>query len=347
MNVSSRLGDVCEFKYGKGLPQSERRPGSVAVYGSNGQVGSHDNAVTDGRTIIIGRKGSIGEVNFSDAPCWPIDTTYFVDRSCTKVDLRWLYHALGMLGLTKLNKGAAVPGLNRDDAYERRLWVPPTEREQQRIAAVLDKADAIRLKRRQALADIDALLRATSYKCSEIRGRIQKASKRRLSRTCANKSWTAYTPLRVIRKPLRRILQFAPQTFRIRFLDFSTTKYVEKEEYEERNIRHRPVVGDIIYSREGERLGIAAIVPQGLNVCLGQRTMLFSVNRKRATPEYVWRWLNSKSTYELATASIGGATSLTSTSVIFAYFKYWNPPFMPKSNSAECALKLSANESRY
>lgn len=46
------------------------------------------------------------------------------------------------------------------DVAELEIPLPPPD-EQRRIALILDKADAIRRKRRQALAEIDALLRAT------------------------------------------------------------------------------------------------------------------------------------------------------------------------------------------
>lgn len=150
------LGQICDFKYGKSLPASEREPGAIGVYGSNGLVGTHSSAVTNGPTIVIGRKGSFGEVTYSEGSCWPIDTTYYVDSSSTSADLRWLYYRLGCLGLKELNRAAAVPGLNREDAYRRRLLLPPIG-EQQRIAKILDQADALLVKRMQAIPLLDEL----------------------------------------------------------------------------------------------------------------------------------------------------------------------------------------------
>ncbi|MGA2491569.1 MAG: restriction endonuclease subunit S [Roseiarcus sp.] len=153
------LGTVCEFRYGKSLPEARRREGNYRVFGSNGSVGYHDEPLTNAPTIIVGRKGSIGEINFSEQPCWPIDTTYYIDQSATKHNIRWLFYALKSLRLTELNKATGVPGLNRNDAYERMLIVPNL-RDQARIAAILDKADAIRRKREQALALADDFLRS-------------------------------------------------------------------------------------------------------------------------------------------------------------------------------------------
>lgn len=153
---SVTLGDICELKYGKSLSAANRVVGKVEVYGSNGVVGTHKSAITEGPTIVIGRKGSFGEIKFSPMACWPIDTTYYVDKSATSVDLAWLAHLLPTLRLTELNRAAAIPGLNREDAYRRTLLLPPIE-EQRRIAAILDQADALRTTRREALGLLDDL----------------------------------------------------------------------------------------------------------------------------------------------------------------------------------------------
>lgn len=137
-----RLGDVLEAKYGKALPQKHRHNGDVPVYGSNGIVGWHDAAFTSAPVIIIGRKGSSGKVNHSDVPCWPIDTTYFIDEP-GPFQMEFLYHLLGSLGLTKLDRSTAIPGLNRDQLYD--IEVPiPSIREQVEIARLINAIEGKR-----------------------------------------------------------------------------------------------------------------------------------------------------------------------------------------------------------
>ena len=150
---SERLKDRVRFAYGDSLAAEDRNDGEFKVFGSNGIVGTHDRAITNGRTIIIGRKGSFGKIAWCDEPCFPIDTTYFVDSTQSKEDLRWLFYALESLHLDGLNFDSAVPGLSREVAYSMRLVFPRTP-EQQRIAAYLDAScaaidAAVSAKRRQ------------------------------------------------------------------------------------------------------------------------------------------------------------------------------------------------------
>lgn len=120
----NRLKTLCTFTYGESLAEEERIEGDIPVYGSNGIVGYHNKAITFKPCIIIGRKGSYGRVNFSEKECFPIDTTYFVDNRLAKCDLRWLSYVLPLLELDKFSKDTGVPGLNREDAHEKRVPVP-------------------------------------------------------------------------------------------------------------------------------------------------------------------------------------------------------------------------------
>lgn len=142
------LREVIELQYGKALKSEARSGNGFPVIGSGGVVGSHDTALVTDPTIVIGRKGSIGSLTFAANGCWPIDTAYFT-RLRREVDLRWLYWAMGSLGLDGMNRSAAVPGLNREDAYRTHISLPPLA-EQRRIAAILDEADSVRRRQLDA-----------------------------------------------------------------------------------------------------------------------------------------------------------------------------------------------------
>ncbi|NBI39831.1 restriction endonuclease subunit S, partial [Xylella fastidiosa] len=132
-----RLKWVCRFTYGDSLSDANRRQGNVPVYGSNGPVGMHDVANVVGPCIVIGRKGSFGKVNYSESDLFAIDTTYFVDKKCTKANIRWLYYVLIWCRLDRISKDSAVPGLDRTDALNTLVPVPDGA-EQEQIAKQLD-----------------------------------------------------------------------------------------------------------------------------------------------------------------------------------------------------------------
>jgi restriction endonuclease S subunit len=87
-----------------------------------------------GPTIVVGRKGSAGEVTWIEQDCVPIDTTYYVQLKGETVELRYLFYILQQSQLTELRGGAGVPGLNRYDAYEKEIPLPPLA-EQERLVA--------------------------------------------------------------------------------------------------------------------------------------------------------------------------------------------------------------------
>ena len=134
-----RLKRVCRLEYGDSLDKDSRIIGDIAVYGSNGVVGHHNVANTLVPSIVVGRKGSFGKVNYSHEPAFAIDTTFFVDARFSRSNLRWLYYLLGMLRLDAVTKDSAIPGLDRGDAYSR-LAPLPKKAEQTTIARFLDHA---------------------------------------------------------------------------------------------------------------------------------------------------------------------------------------------------------------
>lgn len=85
-------------------------------------------------------------------------------------------------------------------------------------------------------------------------------------------------------------------------------KRVSAAEYLNRIQRLEPAPGDIVYTREGERFGLAALVPEGERLCLGQRMMMFRTN-KRVAPAYLMWSLNGAFAYNYLKQGTAGATS--------------------------------------
>jgi type I restriction enzyme S subunit len=119
------LGDLLELAYGKALRAEDRREGDVPVYGSNGQVGWHDERLAIGPGIVVGRKGNPGTATWASADFFVIDTAFYVVPKATCRSLHFLFHVLEGHDLASLGADSAVPGLNRRLAYMSEQVLPP------------------------------------------------------------------------------------------------------------------------------------------------------------------------------------------------------------------------------
>jgi type I restriction enzyme S subunit len=129
---------ILSLEYGKALKEESRIAGQFPVYGSNGVVGFHNEKLVDGPGIIVGRKGSAGEIIYSIGDFFPIDTTYFVKTTLNK---KFVYYLLKNTNIKKLVGSSAVPGLNRNDVYSQEIVIPAKHNEQKQIAEILSSLD--------------------------------------------------------------------------------------------------------------------------------------------------------------------------------------------------------------
>ena len=101
---------------GYDLPNAQRKSGDVPVISSSGISGSHSVAKLVGENVITGRYGTIGEVFYHNGPCWPLNTTLFVedfhgnDPKYVAYLLEVMLNALQIDGTDK----STVPGVDRN-----------------------------------------------------------------------------------------------------------------------------------------------------------------------------------------------------------------------------------------
>jgi type I restriction enzyme S subunit len=139
--AEKKLGEILKLEYGKPLPDSQRKPnGAYPVYGANGEKDRTDEHYHDQKSIIVGRKGSAGEINLTEKIFWPLDVTYFVVIDDKHYDLYFVYYLLRNLDLTKLAKGVK-PGINRNEVYSINVRIPILP-EQRFIVSKLDALSA-------------------------------------------------------------------------------------------------------------------------------------------------------------------------------------------------------------
>ncbi|MBN8786208.1 MAG: restriction endonuclease subunit S [Terrimonas sp.] len=119
------LNEILELEYGKPLKECDRSGQGFPVVGSNGIVGYHSESFVKGPGIVIGRKGSAGEITWVDEDFFPIDTTYYIKDKMGSELLVFHYYLLKKLNLKKIESSSAVPGLNRNIVYSLKSETPP------------------------------------------------------------------------------------------------------------------------------------------------------------------------------------------------------------------------------
>lgn len=242
-----------------------------------------------------------------DQPCVTVVDVCIV-RPGKRADRRWLLHAINSPSFRKQIerhiKGTTRQRISRTNLGTIELNVPDLP-EQRRIADILDKADAIRRKRREAIALTEELLRSTFL---EMFGSHRRWTESPLEDLCTDivdcpHSTPTYTQAGGGHACIRT------SDLQGGYLDWTTTKYVDAGEFASRISRLRPAPLDVLYSREGERFGIAALVPDDASLCLGQRMMLLRADKSVCLPEFLWAAMNSLPVYQQALAEVGGSTA--------------------------------------
>ena len=346
------LKRLTRFGYGEAISADERDPmGTVKVYGSNGPFDQHSAANTFGPCIIVGRKGSYGKCQYSDEPVFAVDTTFVVDQRHTTANLRYLFHLLGILGLDELSDDTAVPGLSREKAYQSLSPLPPLET-QTRIAAFLDEKTAqidVLIARKQALLE-----RLAEKRQAIITQAVTKGLNPAAPMKDSGIDWLGQIPahwevikIKFATSHVVDCLHTTPTydgdllypAIRTADVDrgvllLDQARLVSQDVFNERVQRLIPIEGDILYSREGERFGMAALVPPNTPLCLGQRMMMFRVT-SAFDPTYVMWTLNSDFIYQQVIVDAGGSTSPHVNIGDVINFPILNPPLQEQREIAE------------
>jgi type I restriction enzyme S subunit len=181
--------------------------------------------------------------------------------------------------------GASYPAVSDRIIFESAIPLPPLA-EQRRIAEVLDRAEALRAKRRAALAELDALTQSlfldlfgdpvTNPKGWPESG-IEDVCE--LIVDCVNRTAPIVdgpTPFKMIRTT----------NVKAGKVNLAEVRYVTEETFKQWNRRTTPKRGDVLLTREAP-VGEAGMLESDDSVFLGQRLMLYRTNRERMQPEYL------------------------------------------------------------
>ena len=267
-----------------------------------GYYDSDDGLFEDVPTIVFGDHTRV--VKYVDKPCFlGADGVKLLCPLDKDINCKYLFYQLSCADIPNT-------GYNRHFKWVKALdFKIPSSDEQNHVVEVLDKVTELISLRKQQLFKLDELVKARFVEMfgDPVYNEMHWETKRLIDicRTivdCPHSTPhyttkdTGYKCIRTSAVKKNKIL-------------WEKVECISKQENEERIKRKRPEKGDVIYTREGAILGIAAVIDRDYNVALGQRSMLLSPDIYKCTPCFLSMAMNFDSFLGKALGGVSGSAS--------------------------------------
>jgi type I restriction enzyme, S subunit len=297
--------DVLEIRSGRNQKEVLNPYGKYPILGSAGKVmGYADNYICDEGTTIVGRKGTIDNPLFIETKFWNVDTAFGLIAG-ESLDKRFLFYFCRSYDFKSLDKGTTLPSLVKKDLVQIQIPVPPLS-EQKQIVALLDKAfaaiDQAKANLEQNIQNAKELFE--SYLQGVFVNNVSGSLSVPLDSICelivdcehktAPKQDTGYPSIRTPNIGQGELI-------------LDNVNRVSEETYKKWTRRAIPKAGDLILAREAPA-GNIAVIPENIEVCLGQRTVLIRPQKDKFIPKYLAFLILSKDVQEKLLSHSKGLT---------------------------------------
>lgn len=317
-----RLKHLASIKNGQDYKTVQSEVG-YPVMGSGGQFAFAKEFMYDKPSVLLGRKGTIDKPLYINEPFWTVDTMYYTEMQ-PETDAKYLYYLATTIQFARYSTNTALPSMTQEHLGNYTFAVPVEVSDRNQIANFLDhetaKIDTLIEKQQQLIKLLKEKRQAV------VSHAVTKGLNPHAPMKDSGVEWLGEVPehwgVTRLKYECSEIVDCPHSTpqysddgvylairtadIHVGFLDVDKARRVTENVYHQRNLRLAPKSGDIIYSREGERYGIGALVPENTNVCLAQRVMLF---RAKDTPEFLMWAVNSQAVYKQAQQDVIGATA--------------------------------------
>ena len=258
-------------------------------------------------TLLLSFKLSLGKRTVSGCELFTneaIAALHVLDYDVADRD--YLYWALGSIDYDRLvDRAAKGKTLNKAKLKILQIPLPPLA-EQKRIAWILDAVDALRAKRREALAQLDTLLQSTFLDMfGDPVTNPMGWEKPPLEDLCDK---VIDCPHSTPRWSGSGVICLRTSNLGKGEWNWADTRFVIEEDYTERTRRSEILPNDIILSREGT-VGVLALVDEGMRLCMGQRLVQLRVVDSQLHPRFLLNLLLHDLAPERLSRLIAGSTS--------------------------------------
>ena len=327
--AKTRIGNLFRFSSGDSLTNEEiQDEGLYKVYGANGPRGYYHHTNLAGKHILIGRVGALcGNIHIVDEPVWVTEHALIAEQISPDVCTDFAGRVFESMNLGQYSKASAQPVIASSVVQRLQIPIPPSL-EQRRIADYLDRKcsqiDAIIARQQEVIEKLK------DYKLSVITEVVTKGLNPDVPMKDSGVEWIGEVPehWKMVRLKflLSQIIDCPHETpiysddgayLVIRTADQDLGKLrtdedmyrLDESEYQNRIRRMSLEKDDIVYGREGERWGLACLVPESNKYCLGQRMLQFRCKIESFLPRFAMWALNSKFVYLQGAVDTIGSTS--------------------------------------
>jgi type I restriction enzyme, S subunit len=256
------------------------------------------------------------------------------------VDHDYFYHLLGSdliySEFSRRASGSTVKNLNIEIVKGVEVSLPPLE-DQRRIAAILDQADAVRRKRKEAIALTEELLRSAFL---EMFG----------DPVTNPKGWEVTELERVCHKvtdgthqPPKWVSEGIPFLFVSNIvngeIDFNVSKYITQDSWQTLTARSPIEVNDILYTTVGS-YGNAALVRTEKRFCFQRHIAHIKPDTSQVNPEFLLGLMQSDGIRQQADRQVRGIAQKTLNLRELKKFQVLIPPFKAQENYVVVRRKL-------
>ena len=318
----AKLGDICTLnmgqspdsatynEVGKGLPFFQGNADFGRFHPTVRVWCSEPTKIAHTGDILISVRAPIGAMNIANQDCCIGRGLAAIQVNKNICDPQYLWYAIqakvGDLNLK--GTGSTFKAISKGTLADTEILLVPLD-VQKNIAKILSNVENTILFRKEQLTKLDELVKArfvemfgdpiynekgwTTQSLNEICTVIVDCPHSTPSYTTED---TGYKCIRTSIVKKNNIL-------------WDKIEYIPKQEYFQRIQRKKPEKGDVIYTREGAILGIAAVIDRECNVALGQRSMLLSPDTQKCLPYFLSTAMNFDSFLKNALGGISGSAS--------------------------------------
>lgn len=233
--------------------------GPFPVFGANGRIGVHSKYNHEEKELLLGCRGSVGSVNWSEPRSWINGNAMVVRPDPKLLDREFVAHLLaGGVDLRVAISGTAQPQITRTSLQSLLIPLPPLD-EQKRIVAKLDQASGITLELGNSNRLMQARLQflSTSLVDNLISGDHEDASLKEISDVFVDGDWIESKDQSVSGIRLIQTGNIGQAHFRS---NDERARYISSETFTRLNCTEvRP--GDVLISRLPDPVGRACLIP--------------------------------------------------------------------------------------